>query len=99
MARPIDIKLLVTGVTLSFLEATGQGGDLAILAGKQRDTVQITMKIIGRTDPITLMPELERLAGLVAPDGVGAALPLPDGDTARLLVPIGTQEHYNARNA
>jgi C4-dicarboxylate-specific signal transduction histidine kinase len=99
LARPIDIKLLVAGVALSFLEGTAHGGDLGIIALEQQETIQITLKITGRTDTVSVMPELERLARLTARDGVVVTLPLPSEDAACLLVPIGTQDHYNARRA
>jgi signal transduction histidine kinase len=99
LARPIDIKLLVASMALSFLEATAHGGGLSISAREQSDHIQIAFEITGRTDNVTIMPELERLAALIAADGLVTTLPLPNGDTAHLLVPIGRQNHYNARRA
>lgn len=99
LARPIDIKLLAAGMALSFLEATAHGGSLGISAREQKDHIQITFEITGRSDNVVVMPELERLAALITTTGMAATLPLPNGDTAQLLVPIGRQDHYDARRA
>jgi hypothetical protein len=96
MARPIDIKLLVAGVALSFLEATARGGGLEVVAREHKDYIQIDFEISGRTDDVVVMPELERLAALVAPVDLVVTLPLPEGDNARLLVPIG---RHNQRSS